>query len=325
VAVFVDRQWWLFDIHVSLGSVKLVMIQSRPPIAACFVHSGIIEILTGRFRNVGMKELRRVACLVFTTIASGQAHSDDVIESARRPNWSGIYVGGFVGGVTGATTSTTEPVRLDNLTYWFRPFSFPYGYQSNSSAIAGGTIGYNLQISSLPLVVGVEGEYGYLHQSGNGVDVNQILYAPSTSNVAANIGRHWTDVGGDYGYGVLGVRAGYIFDRFLIYVKSGAAFTRIKTAYSSIKREDDISQLPNLRTYSAFDNIGFAMGAGVEFSPNFLENISLKAEYLYLGINNVQRTNGYCSCHFQWMTVDSVGGVHSAKFGLNFRFPNLAL
>jgi outer membrane immunogenic protein len=264
-----------------------------------------------------------VLCAVVTD--SFEAGAGEIDNKDGGFSWTGLYLGVFAGGASGASTQTTEPVRLDNLNYWFRPFSSSYGYRNSSSVIAGGTIGYNLQMSSAPLIFGVEAEYGYLKESGASLDANQFPYALLSGNTVANIGRHWTTIGADYGYGVLGVRAGYAFDRLLVYVKAGGAFTGIKTAYDSVKTEDNITPLPNISTYSAIDNIGFAVGGGLEFAPKFLENVSLKAEYLYLGVNNVQPTNGYCSCHFQWRTIDQISGVHTAKFGINYRFRGLTL
>lgn len=241
----------------------------------------------------------------------------------RNYSWSGLYLGAFVGGAAGSSTNTTEPLRLDNLTYWFRPFSNSYGYNLTASATAGGTVGYNWQVLQSPLYVGVEGEYGYLHQSGAGSDINQGPYGALTNNLPSNIGRHWTDIGSSYGYGLIGGRVGYAFDRLLVYVKSGAVFTKIKTAYNSIKVEDNIFPLPNISTSSAVDKVGFSIGGGIEYAPSMFENVSVKAEYLYLGINNTQPSYGYCSCHFLWRTVDQIGAVHTAKVGINFRVPGL--
>jgi outer membrane immunogenic protein len=261
--------------------------------------------------------LAKIVSPMAIIIMSSQAQADEV---AGHYNWDGLYFGAFAGGATGSSIYTTEPVRLDNLNYWFRPFNSSYSYRSASSVIAGGTIGYNFHLAKTPIVFGIEAEYGYLNESGSSIDPNQIAYVAIGNSASSNIGKHWTNIGAGYGYGFAGVRAGYAIDSLLIYVKAGSAFSNIKTAYNSIKTEDNISPLPSISTSSSIDNVGFAVGGGVEFAPSILKNISLKAEYLYLGIDNVQPTYGYCSCHFQWTTVDRIGAIHTAKVGINYHF-----
>ena len=67
--------------------------------------------------------------------------------------WSGFYLGGFAGGTGETNTNTTEPLRLDNGDYWFRPFNNSYGYGDSSSFMGGGTLGYNWQIENSPLLL----------------------------------------------------------------------------------------------------------------------------------------------------------------------------
>jgi hypothetical protein len=138
------------------------------------------------------------------------------------PNWGGFYVGAFVGGVSGTQAGTTESLRLDNGNYWFRPFHGGYGYRVDGSFLGGATLGYNLQLPQSPWVVGIEGEYGYLRESGAGRDVNQAYYSAFIGDFSTQASAHHTSIGNDYGYGLIGGRIGYAVDRFLIYVKTGA-------------------------------------------------------------------------------------------------------
>jgi outer membrane immunogenic protein len=242
-------------------------------------------------------------------------------------NWEGFYVGGFVGGASGAEAHTTEPLRLDNFNFWFRPFSNPYGYGLDASPLGGLTVGYNLQIPQTPLVLGIEGEYGYLGEYGSGRDVNQLYYSALIGDVLSEGSPHCTSVGSHYGYGLVGGRIGYAFDSLLIYVKAAALFTTIDTNYFAVKKEDVISPLPHISTSSAVNALAFAVGGGVEYAlpVKGWENISLKVEYLYFAIANTQSSFGYCSCNFLWTNSDTIGGVHTAKFGVNYKFSGLHL
>jgi outer membrane immunogenic protein len=244
-------------------------------------------------------------------------------EEFKNPyNWSGLYLGGFVGGALGANISTTEPIRLDNGNYWFRPFDNSYRYAIGSSFIAGGTIGYNLQASGAPLVLGVEGEYGYLNDKGSGRDVNIDPYSALTDDFVDNIGGNRTAIGSSYGYGLVGGRVGYVMDRLLLYVKSGVVFTNIETGYSAVKKETDIASLATLNTSSSHNTLGYGIGGGIEYVIPFngLNNVSLKLEYLYLGIGTMQSSFGYCSCQFHWRTTDNISGINTVKLGLIYRF-----
>ena len=102
--------------------------------------------------------------------------------NAAASNWSGVYVGGFLGGAAGTSVTVTEPLRLDNNTYWHRPFHDSFGYNTSASFIGGATLGYNWQFAHTPYLVGLEGEYGYLRQQGNSGDPNQIPYAARPGN-----------------------------------------------------------------------------------------------------------------------------------------------
>ena len=241
-------------------------------------------------------------------------------------NWSGLYIGAFLGGASASNISTSEPLRLDNLNNWFRPFNNSYEYGINSSFIGGGTLGYNLQVSGTPLIFGIEGEYGYLYEKGFGPDVNIPPYSALTGNFIDNVGGHQTMIGSTYGYGLIGGRIGYAFDRFLLYVKSGAVFTNIKTAYNAVKKETDMTSLATINTSSSVNTVGFGIGGGIEYALPFdgFNNVSLKVEYIYLGIGATQSSFGYCSCHFHWMTQDGISGIHTAKLGLNYRFDAFA-
>ncbi len=248
------------------------------------------------------------------------------LNPSGRYSWSGFYLGGFVGGTGGTNTNTTEPLRLDNGNYWFRPFNNSYGYGDNSSFISGGALGYNWQIENSPLLLGLEGEYGSLYEHGSGTDINQSFYGAFVNNFLSNNGMHSTNIGGSYGYGLIGGRIGYAMDRVLFYVKAGALFTNIKTFYGSSKTEDNITPHPELYTSSSDNIVRYGVGGGIEYALPLeqLDNISVKVEYLYLGTTNTQSTYGYCSCHFLWTTTDVIGGVHTVKLGVNYKFWGLS-
>ncbi len=66
-------------------------------------------------------------------------------------------------------------------------------------------------------------------------------------------------------------RAGYAFDRYLLYATAGAAFGDVKAGYSNHPASDTTEP-------------GWTVGAGVEGS--FAPHWSAKVEYLFVDLNN---------------------------------------
>ena len=228
-------------------------------------------------------------------------------------DWTGVYVGGFVGGASSTKTTATEPYggTLPSH-YWNAPYGNTYSYDTNASFIGGGTVGYNWQIGKTPYLIGLEGEYGYLDMSGSSNDPNSALYNSSKRGTGVNS----TNVGGSYGYGLAGGRIGYAMDRTLFYVKSGAVFTNTQTHYTD---------LAWLKTSGSSNSPGYALGAGIEYAlpPEWFQlakNISIKTEYLYLGIARTQETSGHCHENDPFSSADKISGIHTAKIGVNYKF-----
>ena len=233
-----------------------------------------------------------------------------------RHDWTGFYAGGFVGGGAGAS------FRRD----YVPGASFDYGI--NASAMGGGTVGYNWQLRGSPYLFGLEGEYGYLSMQSSTPVPNNDLAGSLDVTSSANIG-------GSYGYGVIGGRIGYTLERSLFYIKSGAVFTSTHTNVSiSCPGCPIINQFTS---YSAnmsgkSNDVGYAIGGGIEqaLPPEWFKlakNISIKAEYLYLGIERTQIESGLGE--FDGMpfhtpqNFETFSGINTAKIGINYRFRGL--
>ena len=76
---------------------------------------------------------------------------------------------------------------------------------------------------------------------------------------------------------------------------------------------------------------GYAIGGGVEYAPSYFgnQNFSIKAEYLYFGIEQANNAINYnqnnCDdCNPAYVTTadyhNSTGGIHTAKIGVNYKF-----
>ena len=94
------------------------------------------------------------------------------VVAAPAYNWSGCYVGGYIGGAWGRDVSVLEGVLQPAGVFSYNVTTAPYSYRLGSSFIGGGTVGCNYQANVL--VVGFEGELGYLRLRGSVADPNSV-------------------------------------------------------------------------------------------------------------------------------------------------------
>ncbi|MGE7472625.1 outer membrane protein [Bosea sp. NPDC003192] len=148
--------------------------------------------------------------------------------------------------------------------------------KSRSEVLLGGQLGYNLQMGGL--VTGLEADMS-MNGFGKG--------AKRTGGTSADMRYVST----------LKARAGFAFDRLLVYGLGGVA-------YGSLKASDGLASKEKSK-------IGYVVGAGAEYG--ITDNLSAKLEYNYvsLGKQNFQFANGRTR----------VGvNEHLVKAGLNYRF-----
>lgn len=152
--------------------------------------------------------------------------------------------------------------------------------------LAGVNVGANFQTGSF--VLGVEGDVAWSGISGS-VDCSNPAFDCETS-----IG--WL--------GTLRARAGFAADTFLVYGTAGLAVADVS------------SDTPPATPGETFDStyVGWTVGAGVEAA--ITEDISLKAEYLYVDLGEQTDTNTILDAPDTTVAVTA----HTAKAGLNFHF-----
>lgn len=169
--------------------------------------------------------------------------------SAQDHNWSGPYVGVHVGGAWGDVT--TKDDAKDGVD------PGPFGYNA-AGVFGGGTAGYNFQFDRI--VVGVEGDVGYMDLSGDGI-------IPSASNPNAH-----QDLTLDGGlYGDVTARVGFAFANTLIYAKGGFAFLNGEA--------NQVTTNPGYKPTGTDGFTGYTIGGGIE--QMISQNVSLKLEYLH--------------------------------------------
>jgi outer membrane immunogenic protein len=206
-------------------------------------------------------------------------------------NWTGCYAGGFVG-YGAANTWKSADLNHFNTT-GVNPFDFSLGNEGTG----GGTLGCNWQASSW-LVLGIEGEAGYLKVEGG---ASPTLLAPPGFSTLSDVAKVGT------GYGLIAGRAGVAFDRLLVYGKVGVAF------YDTSATVTDGS-VPGFVATASKSQAPLAVGGGAEYA--MWDHWLGKAEYVWFDRGssfNACGQGGFC---FR----QDPSPVHTFKVGLSYKF-----
>lgn len=247
---------------------------------------------------------RLVVALLGATVLSvtaAQAADMPVKAPVYKPppvfNWTGFYIGGYVGGAWGTHTTVTDLNGYNAVGSW--------DTGRGSSFIGGGTIGYNWQPVGAPWLFGLEGEFGYLRVSRTDPDP-----------ISPGLDTSAEDRVGDW-YGMITGRLGYSWDRFLVYAKGGAAFVGLHAAIDDNCNTGACGGLL-INASTNKTEATWTVGGGLEYALG--SNWSIKGEYMYIGIDKTLTTCGVSSGGGTFCWDHKFGGVHTAKFGVNYRF-----
>ena len=152
-----------------------------------------------------------------------------------------------------------------------------------SGVLGGGQVGFNYQAGQW--VLGVEGTF-----SATSISESATVVVPGVGVATGDASLDWLTT--------VAFRAGWAFDRWLVYGKFGAAWANVSgNATATIIGGPTVS-------VSVDDTVsGWVFGLGTEYA--FLNNWSAKFEYNLLDFNN---------------DVGTDGTVHVFKAGLNYRF-----
>jgi outer membrane immunogenic protein len=182
-------------------------------------------------------------------------------------NWTGFYVGGNLGYGWGRLSDDTG------------------SSQSVNGLIGGGQIGYNWQMNSL--VFGVEADI-----QASGQKASQTGFIGATPVTVSERIRYFGTVRG---------RLGYAWDRTLLYVTGGWAYTNFGVDLNT----------PAGSASSNTTKSGATVGAGLEYA--FAGPWSAKLEYLYIDTGTQSVTLG-------GVTDNVRVRDHVVRTGINYRF-----
>lgn len=199
-------------------------------------------------------------------------------------SWTGCYVGGHVGGVSGDKDWT---IRTDGA-------NIPAGEHTAIGWMGGIQAGCNFEFASR-FVFGIQGDHSWADAKGSHVDLLDVTFTDHTriKSLASVTGR-----------------IGYDWNRFLGYVKGGAAWVRDEHSGTATFTGELLDSAKATRS-------GWTVGVGGEYA--FTESISAFVEYNYydLGTRRLQfaTPTGEASDLIDIRQTASV-----VKGGVNFRF-----
>jgi outer membrane immunogenic protein len=212
-------------------------------------------------------------------------------------NWTGVYGGVHVGygqGMKDWLNSTLD--------YKVKGF------------LGGGQIGVNQQIGNW--VIGIEADASWANIKG---DQTLTIGGPVLGLTQTFTGSTKIDA-----LATLTGRLGFAQDRWLVYVKGGAAWAREKHDFAFSQTTAIFAPITQTATASGSeDRFGWTFGIGSEFA--LWGNWSFKSEYNYVHMGNKRvRLDGTASVLGVTTpvntTVDIYQNLHLAKFGVNYRF-----
>jgi outer membrane immunogenic protein len=211
--------------------------------------------------------------------------------------WTGFYIGVNAGGAFRANSNNNN----NNAFFLGAPFigAGNNGGGNNARFIGGGQAGINYQVNQF--VFGIEGD-GQALVGGNNNNNN-------------NFGNFGNNGNNTRFLGTVRGRAGVAFDRFLVYGTGGVAFGSGPTVNNF--NPFLLGAGPAFNNANNGNNwrVGYAVGAGVEYA--FLNNWSIKVEYLYTDLGRSNNNNNFGF---------GLGGNslrernHIIRAGLNYKF-----
>lgn len=253
-----------------------------------------------------MKKPLLAAAALLATFSAAQAA--DIIEPAAY-DWTGPYVGlqaGYGWGendvkAEGETEPTITILGEEFATLNDEPVEFhplKDGSIGMDGFLGGLHAGYNWQSDSL--VLGVEGDIEYADLDG---DTDIIHSDDGTTNEDVGDARQEIDW-----LGSLRLRAGFTFDRALIYATGGLAVGGVEVSAFIDDSDFDDS--------NSDTEWGWTLGGGLEYA--FTDELSGRIEYRYTDLGNTDVEAGGVETPIEKLEFENT--FHAVRAGLSWHF-----
>jgi outer membrane immunogenic protein len=204
--------------------------------------------------------------------------------------WTGFYVGVNAG--YGWSDN-------NNNGYYSGLVGYYGGGSDNGGFIGGGQVGYNYQMGQF--VIGLETDIQYAAIGGGGGG----YYGGGSS--------------GDGYFGTVRARAGFAFDRALVYATAGFAYGDVGTTGSNLGLNGYNGYNGYYGSNNDSTNTGWVVGGGVEYA--FTNNLTAKLEGLYVNLGS-KNNNAYYGvlpiAAYSYSKNDNE--FYVVRAGLNYKF-----
>ena len=240
--------------------------------------------------------MKRLAILLATAAIATPALAADVVYQeppapapvsiepvTQTTTWTGLYVGAQAG-VAFGNSDNGASFNTSNGTGGSGIFN---GDDSNSGFIGGGTIGYDYQMGNF--VVGALADINYIDAS-------------ESRSYTTGLGNTFT-TNSDINYlGTVRAKLGYAMDNVLVYGTGGLAYAGLDNSMTSPSNTSGEFAGYSFNQSSDDNDVGYTVGAGVDFMAT--QNISFGVEYLYTNLGSNDQT----------ITGTSANGLNTVSF-----------
>jgi outer membrane immunogenic protein len=217
-------------------------------------------------------------------------------------SWSGPYAGLFAGYGWG-TPDATEPVNAAT-GFFYNVGSAPYSLDADGF-FGGGTLGYNWQPGAL--VLGLEGEVGYLGLEGSRIDPNGIVRGTPDTTTRFN---------SDFYSAVTG-RLGLPMNNILLYAEGGGALLDAKaTTIDPCIAPPVGCGIGTLSMRGDKTMFGWTAGGGIEWA--YAANWTAKVEYAYFDFGEIDLAGASTFTADERQSIDVT--AQTVRVGVNYRW-----
>ncbi len=146
---------------------------------------------------------------------------------------------------------------------------------TSEGVLGGGQVGYNWEFPN-NFVLGFETDF-------DGAAIRGKVTANAGGGLGGGLFGAAAEIGSTINYiGTVRARAGYAWDRFLVYGTGGFAYGRVTSSASATVGTDSGGGGGSISASQTSGRVGWTVGGGFEYA--ITQNLTVKTEYLYVNL-----------------------------------------
>jgi len=181
---------------------------------------------------------------------------------------------------------------------------------TSEGVLGGGQVGYNWEFPN-NFVLGFETDF-------DGAAIRGKVTANAGGGIGGGLFGAAAEIGSTINYiGTVRARAGYAWDRFLVYGTGGFAYGRVTSSASATVGTDTGGGGGSISASQTSGRVGWTVGGGFEYA--ITQNLTVKTEYLYVNLGTPtafeQNLLGVVGVNVGEKTTANI-----VRAGLNYKF-----